>query len=434
MTINSASILNMGYSQIVSHINSDHHKQIQEFILEFNKREWSVRIKKNYKSFDDYCINGYIHKPSYGSGFVVDNKPVPYFHPNRSFHDEIIWLNSKLYYKDLVNFNDKLINSAIVKFYGPSRTLDIITGMASDLDYLTKTPYPFINFDLLNLDKDYEYTLMKNIELAFYFNEKLWGTTELRTSLQTSSRNYTLENPSLIDIKGVQYEGNYIIPKVISSREKKMRPSDMINWIKYLSGDRKRDGIDCLGWVNFYSSKPTMKQSFNYLTQERGIGNYYGYHFSSNLARMPGIGAPQLIESEYSDKFKNLQKNDIMLSHGNLDENDDYVMAGPGAMTALNDLFPYFSINSNTAMHLILKIRDNQEEFFGIKGNIESELHLKEATELGRFTTFGTEIALCQSNVYSRCKNDISLASKRAKAPISKEVSSEDKNCGLLTW
>jgi hypothetical protein len=62
-----------------------------------------------------------------------------------------------------------------------------------------------------------------------------------------------------------------------------------------------------------------MPTSYNFLSSFRGIGNYYGYHFSSNLARMPEIGT--------------LIKNDQI---GNLSEDDDFIAAGTGAMDTLN--------------------------------------------------------------------------------------------------
>ena len=182
-------------------VNNEIKTQFGNFIKEFNKREWSVRIGKTHNSFEDYVLNGYNHLPEYGTGFVVNNNPIPYFHPNRSFHDEIIWLNNNLYYDPDVSFEDKILNSAIVKFYGPSRTLDIITGYASDLLYLTKTDKPYINFNRLRFDPDYEFTLLSNIELASFHKQQLWGTTELRTSLQTSSRNYVREIKTVLDTR-----------------------------------------------------------------------------------------------------------------------------------------------------------------------------------------------------------------------------------------
>jgi len=382
---------------------------IANFIKEFNKREWMVRIASDC-SFSSYYSEGhYQHKEEFGTGFVVNNRSVPYFHPNRSFHDEIIWLNEHLFYDDSASFADKLLNAAIVKFYGPSNTLDIITGNR-DFPYLKKTGSKFISYERMMDDPEYFKNLHLNIENAFSSGERIWGTTELRTSLQTASRNYSRAIGSVIDEDfGLSHS---------SIVDRKMRPSDMITWIRHLVSSV--DGR--IGWLEFYKSKPTMQESFEYLTKERGIGNYYGYHFSSNLARMPGIGSSDIIEVDYKDEFSSLK-----IPHGNLDENDAYVMAGPGAMASLSNLYPSMKFNSNKAMEYIIAIRDCQEEFFMIKSDEELR-HLREATELGRFTTFGCEISLCQYNVFSKASQSASIASKRAAAPISQEAGESEKS------
>jgi hypothetical protein len=364
--------------------------ELSEFIHEFNLREYAVRISKDASSFDDYISKLYQHKDSYGTGFVVNNRPVPYFHPNRSFHDEIIWLNRNLYYNPEATFEDKLFNSAIVKFYGPSRTLNIITGH-EPLNYLHRTDKKFIQYDRLVKDIGYLTTLCENIDAAFSNKEKIWGTTELRTSLQTAARNYMRET--------------------LSYSDRPMHSSDMIYWLYYLFRYLKFD--------SFYKAKPTMQQSFEFLTQVRGIGNYYGYHFSSNLARMPGIGHGELIEKQWTTQFSQLG-----IQHGNLSEDDDYVIAGPGALDTLEYLVGG-KINQRNAQELLVQIRNNQEEFFGFADKFLDIL--RNVTELGRFTTFGCEIACCQFSVFRRLKDEPSAALKRASAPISMEVGQENK-------
>jgi hypothetical protein len=413
MALTTTEVVQLTDKEIWDHCDHDVRTSLGSFIREFNKREWSVRIGKTHESFDDYTQHGYTHREEFGTGFVVNGRPVPYFHPNRSFHDEIIWLNSNLYYNHEVSFTNRLVNSAIVKFYGPSRTLDIITGTADDLAYLTRTGSTYVDFDRLRSDAEYEYVVMRNIELASYNKQQLWGTTELRTSLQKSSRDHARLNPTPIDIRGVicPRTGATVIPPNSASKERKMRTSDMIAWIKSLSTD----------WVNFYSTKPDMEKSYQFLTSYPGIGPYYGYHFSSNLARMPGVGSAPLIEHEHGSRYALLRDRDADLSHGNLDENADYVVAGPGACATLKSLWNAFPINPRTTMRMILAIRDNQEKYFDISSEMDYK-YLTEASELGRFTTFGIEIGCCQFNVFNRLKDSPSTAANRANAPISKEA------------
>lgn len=406
VSLNTAEVLSLDGTDLWKICDHKIRKDFGAFIREFNKREWSVRIGKTHETFEDYVRTGYEHKEEFGTGFVIDNRPIPYFHPNRSFHDEIIWLNSNLYYRTDVTFENKLVNSAIVKFYGPSRTLSIITGHASDLPYLVRTELQFIDFQRLQVDEEYEYTLMRNIELASFHKEQLWGTTELRTSLQIASRNHGRNNPTIIDRRGLSFNNKEIIKSNSDSSDRKMRTSDMIAWLKHLTPE----------WTRFYKSKPTMKESYEFLTALRGIGPYYGYHFSSNLSRMPGVGYSSIIEVEHKEQFRSLG-----IDHGNLDEDADFVVAGPGASATLKNLFPTLPINAKTTMFLLLKIRDMQHKFLDISSEIDYKYH-SEATELGRFTTFGCEIASCQYNVFRRLRENTQAASARANAPISKEV------------
>jgi hypothetical protein len=363
-----------------------------EFVREFNRRERMVRSGE-VRSFDAYYSDGhYQHRNEYGTGFVVDGKPVPYFHPNRSFHDEIIWLNKNLFYRRDVSFTDKLANAAVVKFYGPSSTLEMATRGTND---------SYISFERYAADAQYAWKVLSNVEDAVVGGARIWGTTELRTSLQTASRNHAIANPSEVDRRPTE---SGVPPP--SSRQK-MRPSDMVHWVASLAS----------GWSSFFATKPTMRQAFEFLTSVRGIGNYYGYHFASNLSRMPGVGAANVIMAEHAERFQKLG-----IDHGNLDEDADYVVAGPGAMATLRELFPRLSVNPKTSTDLILKLRDSQLTVLGIVGDDEHERNMRESTELGRYTTFGCEIACCQFNVFRRAAEIKSVALQRAAAPISKEA------------
>ena len=310
-------------------------------------------------------------------------------------------LNDNLFFKNGVTFEDKLINSAVVKFYGPSATLKLMTE---------GTDWNYVNYNEYKNNPDYVQALMDNLEMTRVNGTKIWGTTELRTSLQTASRNYTRQHPSLADING---STNGLVKSTPANEqlERKMRPSDMLHWIMGLSDD----------WIEFYKSRPDMQKSYEFLTSHRGIGPYYGYHFSSNLARMPGVGSSSIIDIEHGKKFRSLN-----ISHGNLDENADYVVAGPGASATFSALFPDYPSNQQTTTHAILAIRDNQEDFFEMSAK---EIRcLNTVTETGRFTTFGIEISMCQYNVFERCAADSKLAASRAKAPIS-----QAKSCSVST-
>jgi hypothetical protein len=370
-------LMELDSKKIIELIPNEKKELIRDFVHEMNRREYEVRFQKkcNFDTFK-HLEN---EENKFGYGFIVDNKSVPYFHPNRSFHDEIIWLNNNVFYNPDCTFEDKLINAAIVKFYGPSNTISLITK---------DTDSPFIKYNSLVNDYNYVQKCMVNLENARKQNTKIYGTTELRTSLQTESRNYCREINTPYD--------DFI--KSNFNNQRKGRASDIVYWFTYLGPK----------FVEFYKSKPSMEQSFDFLTSIRGIGNYYGYHFSTNLARMPEIGTELLLKNS-TNKF------------GNLDEDDDFVAPGVGAMSTINWFYKDLGVSVSTKVgaKVIQAIRDNQNEFFNFKG--ESLNVLNEITEIGRFTTFGVEISCCQFSVYLRLKNNKNMALRRASAPISKE-------------
>lgn len=368
-------LIEMDSQALVDLIPTEKRQLIRNFVHEMNRREHLVRFEKSC-TFDTFKHEG--NEEEFGTGFIVEGRSVPYFHPNRSFHDEIIWLNENVFYNPKCSFEDKLINAAIVKFYGPSNTIGLITE---------GTDYPFIKYDSLVNDEEYVLKCMINLENAKRRGEKIYGTTELRTSLQTESRNFTRLIKTPYDkLRNLEPDPT-----------RKSRTSDMFYWFTML-GPR---------FSEFYSTKPTMEESFEFLTSFRGIGNYYGYHFSTNLARMPEIGTPALLREG-------------ALS-GNLDEDDEFVAPGVGAMITVNWFYEHlgFSINSHVGAKVIRQIRDTQHEFFDFTG--VNETILNSVTETGRFTTFGTEISCCQFGVFLRLRESRKMALNRANAPISKE-------------
>jgi len=370
-------LLQMSDQELFDEIPAFKKQEFADFIKELNRREYLVRFGKSC-TFDTFT-----HLPKdqnkFKNGFIVDNKSVPYFHPNRSFHDEIIWLNENLFYNPQATFEDKLINAAIVKFYGPSRTLKMVIEGTGD---------KFVVYDKFINDPNYLKKICVNLENAVKNKEKIYGTTELRTSLQTSARNHARSVSSPIDK----------LEKIsaFDRAKRKLRPSDILFWFTFLGPK----------FVNFYKNKPTMEESFKFLNSFKGIGNYYGYHFSCNLARMPGVG--NLI---FEGKA------------GNIDEDDDYVVPGVGAMNAINWFYEHrgHSINEKVGKKLINAIRKYQTSFFDLKSSDSSDFYMKKVSELGYFTNFGCEISCCQFGVYRKLKENKKLALKRAKAPISKE-------------
>jgi len=110
-------------------------------------------------------------------------------------------------------------------------------------------------------------------------------------------------------------------------------------------------------------------------------------------------------------------------SPGRINEDDEYVVPGVGAMAAINWFYEHrgHSINTKVGKKLINAIRKHQNSFFDLKKSDNSKFYMEKVSELGYFTNFGCEISCCQFGVYRRLREDKKLALRRAAAPISKE-------------
>lgn len=292
---------------------------------------------------------------------------VMYWHPNRTRHDEVDWL-MKYVFHDGVSFTNKILNSFVVKFYGPSQA---ILNALNETEYSTSH---LIDFDRLPHDKAYMEFLDKNLVMARDEKKEQWGKTELRTSLQTTAKKFAGHS----------------------------RWSNMIEWIASF----KTDGL-----IDFYAKGPTMKQSFDKITEYAGIGNYYGYHSNANLARCFDVS---------------------------INENEDFVIAGPGAMATINRLYPGHRKDKVDPMDILLYMRDNQDKIFEHDAVDKRALTqtLKPGQTVDYLTSFGCEITCCQFNVYTRFLQNPELIDNR-KLEVNKKKKQEamvTKACDLLSF
>jgi hypothetical protein len=276
---------------------------------------------------------------------------VMYWHPNRTRHGEVEWLMNYIY-KPEVSLTNKILNSFAVKFYGPSQA--ILNAIGKD-EYSTQN---LIDFEILPEDKDYMLFIDDNLMKSRELKKEQWGTTELRTSLQTAAKKHAGHS----------------------------RWSNMIEWIASF----KTDGL-----IDFYASNPTMEQAFNKITSYTGIGNYYGYHSNSNLARCFDLS---------------------------MNENENFVIGGPGAAATLDRLYPASKKDKVSYQDILLYIRDNQDNIFDLE-SIDFEAltqTLKPGQIVNRLTSFGVEITCCQFNVFTRFKSNPDLIDRR-KLEVNKQ-------------
>ena len=85
-------LLSMSGHALIELIKKKKIELVRTFVHEMNRRELEVRFEKSC-TFDTFQHQE--NEDVFGYGFIVSGRSVPYFHPNRSFHDEIIWLNEK---------------------------------------------------------------------------------------------------------------------------------------------------------------------------------------------------------------------------------------------------------------------------------------------------------------------------------------------------
>jgi hypothetical protein len=319
-------------------------EELRFFLKEINKRE--VLISEGRK--EEYV------PPN--DALQID---VMYWHPNRTRHGEVDWL-MKYIFKEEVSFTNKILNAFAVKFYGPAQA---ILNAINETEFSSKN---LIDFERLPDDKDYQEWIRENLQRARDEKKEQWGTTELRTSLQTAAREYC---------GGAVGETDW---------------ANMIEWIASF----KKDGL-----IDFYASRPTMEQAFKQLTSYRGIGNYYGYHANSNLARCYDIS---------------------------MNENEDFVIAGPGAHKTIEKLYPNQKKDKVSDMQILLYIRDNQDIIFNHEDVDRKALsqHLKPTQHVDYLTSFGCEITCCQFGVYQRFLEKPELINAR-KLEVNKEKKKE---------
>lgn len=310
--------------------------ELKFFLKEINKRE--VLIQESRQS-------------NYQEPHPALQIDVMYWHPNRTRHGEVDWL-MKYIFRPEVSLTNKILNSFAVKFYGPAQAILNVIG---EEEFSTKN---LIDFERLPEDRDYMKQIDENLVRAKEERKEHWGTTELRTSLQTAAKHHAGHS----------------------------RWSNMIEWISSF----KTDGL-----IDFYASGPTMEQSFKKICEYRGIGNYYGYHSNANLARCYDIS---------------------------MNENENFVIAGPGAVATLDRLYPNAKKDKVSYQDILLYMRDNQEKLFEIEGTDRIALtqELKPGDVVQSLTSFGVEITCCQFNVFTRFKENPDLIDRR-KLEVNKE-------------
>ena len=105
---------------------------------------------------------------------------VSYWNPNRSKHAEVYWLENFVFNQD-ISMRNKILNAMAVKFVG----MPTLTLVAAD-----STSYAdVIDFDTYKQKGNYYSWINNNLDTNKN-KMKVWGATQLQTSLQTAARNF----------------------------------------------------------------------------------------------------------------------------------------------------------------------------------------------------------------------------------------------------
>ena len=145
----------------------------------------------------------------------------------------------------------------------------------------------------------------------------------------------------------------------------------------------------------------SLKEAFSYLTGEKLIGEYYGYHCSTSNSVNPAL----------------------RFTH-----DDTFVAPGPGARDTLDVMFPKLSTKKVSYGDRVVWIRENQHELLNIKfhkslWNYTNSYGVKIFEDKqSELKNYGTEVSLCQYSVYCRLRDNPELISRRKIARSKTEV------------
>ena len=305
---------------------------------------------------------------------------VEYFHPSITADDRMVYIMENIVTVPGLKWQNVIGNTIISHFYGARGVHNILTGIDDDkkahIDFI-KLGKEQLEFKKTEVVGEYTKQLRKLAVQAKENKQKVWGTTELHTSIQTAGRRFVNE----------WYLGN-------ARHDDKGTWSNVSEWIA--------------SWTHLpskYNPKKTVMQGmreakdlsegFAYLTGENMIGDYYGYHCSTSNSVNPKL---------------------------NFSHDSKFVAPGPGAVETLELMFPNLSKKDVPLGERVVWIRENQKEILDIE--FHKELWNYTSTngikifedEQNELKSYGTEVSLCQYSVYCRLKNNPHLIKNRKVA------------------
>jgi hypothetical protein len=320
------------------------------FVCEVNKRsEWQRGLITTY-DYKEYALN-----PN-----------TEYFHPMITYDDRMVYIAENIVglSSDTLSLHNKIGNTIISHFYG-ARGIHQIATRNNDV----KTAHvDFENY----FTTDERSRIRENLKLSKIAGLPIYGSTELRTSLWGAANKYQ------------QSRFN------VTTEEERKHPGNIMDWVAGLCEDGTFDRL---------ISCNSIKEAFNELTSNAGIGSYYGFHCATSNSVNPEL---------------------------NWTNDDNFVKPGPGAQYTLKLMFPNATNKLINSGDLVIWFRHNQK-FFGF-GDIEihesahnilnfegKKILEKDQTEM---MTYGSEVAMCQYGIFCKLREDKKACDRRKVARI----------------
>jgi len=339
-------------------------------------------ILEEYEYFVNKVNERTLYQRGLSSSYDNEDNPalgldVEYFHPTITADDRMVYIMENIVSIPGLDWKNVIANTIISHFYGARGVHSVISGETdpkkSHVDFI-KLAQDQLNYKKTGVVGDYTVHLRDLLAKAKKEKRKVWGTTELHTSLQSAGRRF---------VNGF-YRGE-------SRHEDKGSWLNICEWIAswvYAPSSYNRDFTVLEGIKN----SKNLQETYNFLTGENLIGQYYGYHCSTSNSINPAL---------------------------NFDHDSTFVAPGPGAQETLAVMFPNLPKKSVSNGDRVVWIRENQHELLNINfheslwnytNSYGVKIFKEEQNEL---KNYGTEVSLCQYAVYCRLKNSPELASRR---------------------
>lgn len=267
---------------------------------------------------------------------------------------------------------DQIGNGLASHFYGARNVHQTMSGLQDPklalVDY-TKLAEEQLQFKNTGEVGTYTQHMRDFLEHQKKMGQKLWGTTELHTSLQTAGRRWVNEW--------------YLNDRMNAS---KGSSNNVNEWIASFKNS---------GLMQQMLDNSGLKSMCDILGTEWGIGDYYKFHGGSDLSLCPQLNA-------YID--------------------ERYVLPGPGATDILRKLYPDLSPKEVSMSDRVIWYRENQHWLLGLP-EIHPFFHKLEVNGINIFPepineikTTQAEVNHCQFGIFCDLKANPSKISKRQVA------------------